>query len=148
MQKSPGDRRQTEKLISGHSIQGIKFYSQSCMLFCRPRTLPAPAHHLTTYCLLQLSCGFEGSPRGLTPGPAVANQKGRSGLVSRRAGYYTKRLGAHDGDSFPSSFGSKKTRPVPRRTVSCPTPSATILPQFKPLVACVLGQLPALHLAQ
>jgi hypothetical protein len=34
------------------------------------------------------------------PGPAVANQKGRSGLVSREAGYYTKRFGAHDGDSF------------------------------------------------
>ena len=38
------------------------------------------------------------------PGPAV---KGRSGLVSRSAGYYTKCFGAHDGDSFLSSFRSK-----------------------------------------
>jgi len=47
------------------------------------------------------------------PGPAVANQKGRSGLVSRRAGYYTKYFGAHDGDSF---FLSSVARiePVPR----------------------------------
>jgi hypothetical protein len=56
--------------------------------------------------------------RGRTPGPAVANQKGRSGLVSRRAGYYTKCFGAHDGDSFfLSSAAEIRTRTQTRTVV-------------------------------
>jgi amino acid permease len=51
--------------------------------------------------------------RDRMPGPALANQKGRFGLVSRRAGYLTKRFGAHGGDSFllPSVA---RIEPVPR----------------------------------